>query len=222
MRSPFPGGGALSGRRSLSPTWTLALLTAAALVGMFAGRTPGRAPRNGLQHATPLADSGRPARAGRVEATEDSLALAAISPGGMGENPASDASRPIDPSPLYSEWTTYDDAVRQARESGKPVLLDFNAGWSEPCLAQAHEVFDTLAAGYTVRAAVIPVSITDRVREDDRNPAGVAELERRYKVVEFPTLVVFSPVTGRSRRVEGYKSAAESLGWITEAAEAVR
>jgi thiol:disulfide interchange protein len=198
------------------------LLTAAALIGMFFGRMPGRAPRGGLQHASPLADSGRRARAGRPEATDDSLALAAISPGGVGQNPGSEASPAIDPSPLYSEWTTYDDAVRQARESGKPVLLDFNSAWSELCQAQAREVFDTLAAGFTVRAAVIPVSITDRAREDNRNPATVAELERRYKVAEFPTLVVFSPVTGRSRRAEGYNSAAESLRWITEAADAVR
>jgi thiol:disulfide interchange protein len=198
------------------------LLTAAALAGMFAVRLAGRAPRGDVRQASVVADSGRPRRAGRPEALDDSLALAASSPAGVDQGPASDAIRPIDPSPLYSEWTTYDDAVRQARETGKPVLLDFNATWSEACLAQAHEVFDTLAAGYTVRAAVIPVSITDRVREVNGNPAAVSELERRYKVAEFPTLVVFSPVTGRARRAEGYKSAGESLRWITEAADAVR
>jgi thiol-disulfide isomerase/thioredoxin len=202
--------------------WTLTLLVAAALVGLFAGHMPGRAPGGGLQRATQPVRPRGAGGTGRPGSPGDSVSLAAISPAGVGQNPESEATPPIDPSPLYSEWTTYADAVRRSKESGKPVLLDFNAAWSEPCQAQAHEVFDTLAAGYTVRAAVIPVSITDRAREDDGNPAAVADLERRYRVETFPTLVVFSPATGRSRRAEGYNSAGESLRWITEAADAVR
>ena len=211
----------MSGIRSLSPWWAL-LLPAAAIIAWFACGmpVPRRAPPGNSLPAS--ARPGPPSRAGAHDLAGDTVALAAISPAGVGENPAADASPTIDPSALYSAWTSYADAIRQANDSGKPVLLDFNAAWSEPCKAQARDVFDTLAAGFTVRAAVIPVSVTDRAREDGHNPAGVAELERRFQIEAFPTLVVFSPVTGRSRRTEGYNNAAESLRWITEAADAVR
>ena len=155
---------------------------------------------------------------------DDSVSLARmpVLPGAPGVE-ASAAMDDTVPDPLiYASWTTYADAVRQSRADGKPVLLSFAAAWSEPAAQLRREVFDDVAAGITVRAAVIPVAIRDRLREDGANPADIAELEQRFTVEVFPTLVVFSPVTGHVRRLQGYSGLAGTLRWITEAADAVR
>ena len=155
---------------------------------------------------------------------DDSVSLARMPalPGEAAIEPAVASDDTVPDPALYAAWTTYADAVSRSRADGKPVLLSFAAAWSEPAALLGREVFDDAAAGITVRAAVIPVAIRDRLREDGENPAEIARLEQRFTVDAFPTLVVFSPATGRVRRLRGYPGLAETLRWITEAAEAVR
>ena len=50
----------------------------------------------------------------------------------------------------------------------------------------------------------VPVRLTDRQREEGRNSRSVEELERRYGVKAFPT-VIFADADGTERaRMEGY------------------
>ena len=84
------------------------------------------------------------------------------------------------------------------------------------------QVFEEAGHGEVVQAAVIPVSIVDRVQEDGGNPPEVANLQQRFQVTAFPTLVVFSPGTGRMIKTQGFGDAEETLRWITEAAKAMR
>jgi len=135
--------------------------------------------------------------------------------------PAAPEAEGAKPSEL-SNWTTYDAAVADSRKSGKPVLVDFNAAWCGPCQALKRTVFDDAARGPAVQAAVIPVSIVDRRREDGNNPDQVEDLQQQYDVNAFPTLIVFSPTTGRKEMQRGFSSPDEMLRWIQEAAQRVR
>jgi len=121
-----------------------------------------------------------------------------------------------------SRWTTLDDAMAESERTGKPILLDFNAEWCGPCQALKRAVFDDATNGVAVQTAVIPVSITDRQREDGANPPQTESLQRRYQIDAFPTLIVFSPKSGRAERARGFGGADRTASWILDAAKRVR
>jgi thiol:disulfide interchange protein len=112
--------------------------------------------------------------------------------------------------------------VAESKESGKPVMLDFNAEWCGPCRMMKQDVFEAGSRGDAVLTDVIPVSIVDRSREDGRNSSETDALQRQYQIEAFPTLVVFSPRTGRSTSSRGYRGADWTVQWIRNAAQQVR
>lgn len=166
-------------------------------------------------------------------APDSAAAMPAPAPDSAAAPPAADstgialASPAPDPPPEldaaeFSDWTTYEEAVSQSRANGKPVLVAFHAEWSEASHAMKAEVLDHVAAGITLRAAVIPVLLVDRVQEDGANSAEWEQLQRRYQVKRLPTLVVFSPATGKVLRQQGWHGPAQALQWIIDAAAAVK
>src|SRR5262245_28648321 len=133
------------------------------------------------------------------------------------------AARPGEPAPVeLSSWTTMEGALEESKRNGKPVFIDFSAEWCRPCQRLKHEVFEDGARAATLQGAVIPVSIVDQRRESGSNPPEIEELQQRYRVEAFPTLVVFSPATGRMVTTRGFGNADATLDWITQAAKYVR
>jgi thiol:disulfide interchange protein len=165
-------------------------------------------------------------RLGRASHPRQPLSAASVSP--LPAPPETEAPpRAIVPpeapdEDVYSSWTTLEDAMAESQRSGKPILIDFNAAWCGPCHEMKRQVFDDGDRGSEVERLVIPVSIVDREHEDGENPPEIAELQGRYQVDAFPTLIVFSPRTGRSLRTEGFGGADQTIQWITAAARAVR
>lgn len=207
-------GGHMSGSRSPSAWWTLLVLPIALFVGLFVGRTPAldRAP-------TPPEPPARPKRVARanVAATQGATLRNSVE---AADRQTVEGTPP--PPVVVSSWTSYDAALDESRRTGKAVLLDFNADWCPPCRALKRELFDDYTGGQAVCAAVVPVSLVDRIRETGANPPDLDILQRRFGVDAFPTLVVFSPSTGREQRLQGYAGREATLRWITQAAAAVR
>jgi len=194
-------------RSALSYLCVVALIPASLGVGWLVGRVPARAtttpppPLLGALAGSEVAPAGQRA--------------SDVAPVRL-ETPAPPKADPV------SAWTTYDGALAESGRNGKPVLLDFNADWCPPCQRMKQELFDDRGLAQSVQTAVIPVSIVDRRRETGSNPPEIEALQRKYKVTAFPTLVVFSPATGRMETIRGYGGAVPTLDWITEAARAVR
>ena len=102
------------------------------------------------------------------------------------------------------QWLTPEEGSRLAQSTNKPILYDFTADWCEPCHVLDAEVFRDAAIAGKINERFIPIRVVDRRREEGRNVFEVDELQQRYGVRGFPT-VVFADSNGERARMEGFQ-----------------
>ena len=214
--------------RVLAYGWLLLVVPAGLAIGWGIGQLPTAepqleavAPRPDPPAAIPSAPSPRAEGAAVDDASHGGPAVDLRYAGGPSPTEPPPSSEPAQRSE-FSQWTTLENAMAESQRNGKPVMIDFNADWCPPCRRMKEEVFQNGAHASAVQTLVIPVSVVDRAREDGRNPPDIEDLQRRYQIDAFPTLIVFSPASGRVMRTKGYGDAEATVSWITEAARSVR
>ncbi len=102
------------------------------------------------------------------------------------------------------QWQGARDAELLARASGKPILYDFTAEWCAPCKVLDRDGWGDAKVAALVNQSYAPARVVDRVREEGRNPSWIDELQRRYRVNAFPTLVVAAPDGREIATAQGY------------------
>lgn len=101
-------------------------------------------------------------------------------------------------------WVPAAIAVRLAQERGKPIMYEFTADWCPPCHQLEDQVFADPALAGRINRGFVPVRITDRMREEGRNPPDVKRLQNLYNVRGFPTVIFVDANGNLKKRMEGY------------------
>ena len=124
-----------------------------------------------------------------------------------------------EPAPRLLRWAALEKAPALA--GGKPLLYDFTAEWCAPCHRLDHEGWGDPEIAALVNASFVPVRVLDREREEGKNPPAIDELQHRYGVEAFPTLIAADGSGKEIARFEGW-SGKDGLKQFLEKAKAKR
>jgi thiol:disulfide interchange protein len=124
--------------------------------------------------------------------------------------------KPADPGAGAVRWQSLSGVASAARSEKKPILYDFTAAWCPPCHRLDREGWGDSRIADLVNGAYAPARVMDREREDGRNSGEVSELQRRYRVEAFPTLVVAAADGTEIARAEGYRGRAFLVRFLQE------
>lgn len=80
------------------------------------------------------------------------------------------------------------------KESGKKfIMYEFYAGWCAPAERLERDVMTNSEIKNTIENNFVCIRVTDRLKEDKKNSRLVADLQKRFRVFAFPTVVVVGP-----------------------------
>jgi len=112
------------------------------------------------------------------------------------------------------KWTAPEGAVAAARSSGKPILYDFTAEWCAPCKMLDRDGWADARVAALVNDSFVAARVVDRTREDGKNAPWIDELQQRYRVNAFPTLVVAAPDGREIAIAQGFNGKTKLIAFL--------
>ncbi len=112
--------------------------------------------------------------------------------------------------------------LADAKSSNKLLLLEFYADWSDPCKKMEATSMSNSQVSQLVDDRFMPVRINDTQKQFGVNARFVADLQKRYRVFAFPTLIIVgedeSPVAsliGNCSSLTTYRFLSRALATVT-------
>jgi len=101
--------------------------------------------------------------------------------------------------------TNLDSALQDAKNTNKPIFIDFYADWCSYCKELNESTLSDPNVKKKLNQDYVKVDINT-----DQNP----DLSSRYKIYSLPTLVILNSNGQEIKRQEGYVSADQLLNWL--------
>ncbi len=115
-----------------------------------------------------------------------------------------EAARTPASAPPRVRWVPPEKAATLSEASGRPALYDFTAAWCAPCHRLDEDGWSDEELAAIANDTFVPARVMDRSREDGKNSAVVDELQSKYGVEAFPTLVAAGADGKELARMEGW------------------
>jgi thiol:disulfide interchange protein len=113
-------------------------------------------------------------------------------------------------------WLQPADGLKESLRTGKPILYDFTAEWCHFCKIEKAQVFENPADAAKLSGVFIPVVVMDRRREEGKNPSDVNDLQTRYQIRGFPTLVVQYPGKSDFKQLVGFLGEDKVMAFLNQ------
>lgn len=105
------------------------------------------------------------------------------------------------------EWLKdYDKAIAQAKELGRPVLIDFAASWCAPCVMMDKHVWPKPTVLEALDSKVVPLRV-------DVDAKATLPLVEKYKIEFLPTVLLID-AEGHELKREGFVDAEQVIEMI--------
>jgi len=118
-------------------------------------------------------------------------------------------------------WTTVNQFDPSQNSEKKLLLFEFGADWCEPVKRMESNVFTNKQIAGIISTRFLPIKVRDRLREDGKNTRQIAELEKKYHVFAFPTLIVARPDGELVATLVGSASALSTVHFLSRASKTV-
>jgi thiol:disulfide interchange protein len=118
------------------------------------------------------------------------------------------------------DWVPVRELKRgDAAAKGKLILYKFSAAWSDPCQRLESEILINHKVSDLANNKFVPVVVEDRLREDGKNSEQTVELQKRYHVFAFPTLVIVDSNGDSKGLLVGCSSSLSTYRFLARAAQ---
>lgn len=137
----------------------------------------------------------------------DSSSPSAKTAGDRESAAANQATSVTDSAEPSVQWLTdYDKATAQAKELGRPVLIDFAASWCAPCVMMDKHVWPKPTVLEALDSKVVPLRV-------DVDAKATLPLVEKYKIEFLPTVLLID-AEGQELKREGFVDAEQVIEMI--------